>query len=196
MCSTKSFKIEALGAIIVLMIFSCAFAADEQPARGQNMGRGGPQGGMQGGPGGGFDREGMQDRMLSMMQERLGATDAEWTVIKPRLSKVMELSRSSSMRGGMRGMFGRGRNGRDRDNNNNDRQELREDASAVEKASAALEETLEKDAPAATEIKEKLTALRSAREKAKAELVEAQKSLREVLSLKQEAQLVIMGMLD
>ena len=66
----------------------------------------------------------------------------------------------------------------------------------MQKASADLQSTLEKDAPSAAEIKAKLTALRGAREKAKQNLIKAQQELREVLTLKQEAQLVMMGMLD
>jgi Spy/CpxP family protein refolding chaperone len=75
-------------------------------------------------------------------------------------------------------------------------QENAADQSAVQKASQELQDTLEKEAPSATEIKAKLTALRGAREKAKQELVKAQSQLKEVLTVKQEAQLVIMGMID
>ena len=192
MLSAKGIKIAFFVSLMLAVVVSIAIAADEnnsdRPQRG--MGQRQMEGGPNRGPGGGFDREAMQDRMMSMMQERLEIPDAEWTVIKPRLSKVMELSRSS--RGmGMRAMFGgRGRSNRDGRNDNQREQ------SAVEKASDALQDTLEKDTPSSDEIKSKLTALRSAREKAKTELLKAQKSLREVLSLKQEAQLVMMGMLD
>ena len=45
------------------------------------------------------------------------------------------------------------------------------------------------------EIKEKLTALRKAREKAEQELTKAQEELRKVLTLHQEARLVLIGFL-
>jgi chromosome segregation ATPase len=66
----------------------------------------------------------------------------------------------------------------------------------VSKASDALQTTLENTSATPEEIKAKLTALRTAREKARQELATAQKELREVLSLRQEAQMVLMGMLN
>lgn len=201
MLNSKVLKMAFLTSLMLAIVVSVAIAADDDSNRSERgMGQRGMQGGPggPGGPGGGFDREAMQERMMSMMQERMGASDQEWTVIKPRLSKVMELSRSTRG-GGMRGMMGgpggRGRGGRG-GRNDQDQAQNQQEKSAVEKASEALQETLEKESPSTDEIKAKLTALRSAREKAKAELLTAQKSLREVLSLKQEAQLVMMGMLD
>lgn len=181
-------------ALLLGIIVSVGFAAEES-----RRGQGGPGGGQrrqgdprQRGERGGFDREAMQERIMAMMQERMGVSNEEWTVIKPRLSKVMKLSMDAS---GMRGMFGRGRGGRGGDRGQQ-RPETDAQSSGVQKASADLQETLEKEAPTAAEIKAKLTALRGAREKAKQELVTSQKKLREVLTLKQEAQLVMMGLLD
>ena len=55
---------------------------------------------------------------------------------------------------------------------------------------------MEKDEAKRKEIKSKLTVLRKAREKAKRELAKAQKELSELLTVRQEAQLVLMGLLD
>ena len=64
------------------------------------------------------------------------------------------------------------------------------------KASADLRTALEnKDTPA-DQINAKLTALREARDKARAEVAAAQKELKEVLTPRQEAVLVTMGMLE
>ena len=71
-----------------------------------------------------------------------------------------------------------------------------QEETAVSKASDALQTTLENASAAPDEIKTKLTALRTAREKTRQELATAQKELREVLTLRQEAQLVLMGMLS
>ena len=46
------------------------------------------------------------------------------------------------------------------------------------------------------QIKAKLTALRAAREQARRELATAQRSLRQLLTLRQEAHLVLRGLLD
>lgn len=181
-----------LGITLLLAIAVSLVFAQEEPQTGQRAPREAQQGQrMERGGRGGFDRAAMQERMMNMMQERMGASDEEWTVIQPRLSKVMELNRDTSSRGGMFRMFGRGRRGRDQQ-----RPDDEAESSAVQKASAELQETLEKEAPSAAEIKAKLTALRGAREQAKQDLVKAQQQLREVLTLKQEAQLVVMGLLD
>ena len=137
---------------------------------------------------GGFDREAMQQRMMEMMKERMGTADDEWAVIQPRLQEVMTLQ-GNAMGGRMRGMFGRGRRGRDQ-------QEAEAPTEEVEIAANALQETLDKEEPTAAEIKAKLAALRGAREKNKQKLVTAQQKLKEVLTVKQEAMLVMMGMLE
>jgi len=167
--------------LVSVIAVSLVFAAEEsRPVPPGPDGQGGP---------GGFDRTAMQERMMERMKEQMGATDEEWAVIKPRLSEVMELAQETRAGGMMRGP-GRGRRGTDQE------VEEEEETSAVEKAASALQQILENDEASTAEIKAKLTALRSAREKAKQKLAEAQEKLREVLTLKQEAQLVMVGMLD
>lgn len=178
---------------------------------------GGP--GRPGGPGR-FDPERMQQMMQERMREQLGATTDEWKVLGPRVMKVMQLNRQD--RGGMRMMgrmmMGRGRRpggqggpggpGDDstrgnRGNRNSTGDRARRprggmfgEPTAVDTAAEALQTTLENASATPEEIKGKLTALRAAKEKAKQELAVAQKDLREVLTLRQEAQLVVMGLLD
>ena len=67
---------------------------------------------------------------------------------------------------------------------------------ATQAASQALREVLEKDDTSPDEIRAKLTALRAAKESARQKLAAAQKDLRDVLTLKQEAQLVLFGQLN
>lgn len=185
----KSVKLQrVLGiALMLTLIVSFLYAAEDTQRGPQGQrGRDGTQRQGQRGQRGGFDRAAMQERMAEMMKERMGATDEEWTVIKPRLEEVMKLSQNA---GGMRGMFGRGR-GRDGQPNTEAPTE------PVQIAIDDLQKTLDKEAPTAAEIKAKLAALRGAREKNKQELVIAQQKLKEVLSVKQEAILVMMGMLE
>jgi hypothetical protein len=168
-----------------------------------------PQGGQGpggfGGPGGQFDPAQMRQRMMQMWQEQLGADDDAWKVIEPRLTKVMELSRQSSRGRGMFGLFGlrgmrgmRGQRGDRGQRGNRPRFPGQEDRepSAVEKAEEALSTTLENESASADTIKQQLTALRQARLKAQQELAAAQQSLREILSVRQEALLVLSGMLN
>jgi chromosome segregation ATPase len=132
---------------------------------------------------GNFDPAQFRQRMEDRMKEQLGVNDDEWKVIQPKLQKVMEAQRDA--RGGGFGFRG----GRDRGSSS--RQQT-----PVQQAQHDLQQLLEnKEAPAA-EIQAKLTALREAREKAKTELASAQKDLKDVLTQRQEAVLVMMGMLD
>jgi hypothetical protein len=128
----------------------------------------------------------------------------------PRVLKVMELNRQASGAGGMGRMFMRGRPGQrggqgpgqgDRqrpgqgDRQRPERPQGREQ-SAVEKAADQLQTTLENESASPEEIKKQLTALRAEREKAKQELAKAQLELRQICTLRQEAELVLMGMLN
>jgi septation ring formation regulator EzrA len=66
----------------------------------------------------------------------------------------------------------------------------------VAKITEELRTALENKEAKPEEIKAKLTALREAKEKAKQELLKAQKELTKGLAPRQEAQLVLMGILD
>ena len=140
------------------------------------------------------DRAQFRERFEQMMKERLGTTDDEWKVLQPKIEKVQTAQRNS--RGGFGGFGGRGGGGGGGGGGNRDRGADSENASPVQKAQRELSTALEnKDTPA-EEISKKLTALREAREKGRAELAAAQKELKEVLTARQEAVLVTFGMLD
>ena len=137
-------------------------------------------------------RREFQERFQNMMKEQLGTTDEEWKVLAPKIEKVQAAQRNSRGGGGFGGFGGRGGGG----GGNRDRGGDSENASPVSKASRELRTALEnKDTPA-EEITKKLTALREAREKGRAELAAAQKELKEVLTARQEAVLVTFGMLE
>lgn len=125
-----------------------------------------------------------QDRMLERMKETLEAGDEEWQVLKPRIEKVLTLSRQT------RSMAGFARRGRPQEGEATGQQ------TQVEKAQQELRTVLENKEAKPEEIKQKLTALREAMEKAKQELAKAQQELREILSVRQEAQMVLMGLLN
>ena len=171
-----------------------------QAQQGQRGQRGGMQGGRQ------FDPERMRQMMDQRMREQLGATEQEWKVLGPRVTKVMELSRQTrgggrggmmfggmGGRGGMMpgGMGGRGAGPGGGRPGAPDRQ-----LTAVEKAQEQLRTLLDNTSATPDQIKKQLTALRTAREKAKQQLATAQQDLRKIITVRQEAQLVMMGMLD
>jgi chromosome segregation ATPase len=93
---------------------------------------------------------------------------------------------SMPLRGGMFGRGGR-RGGQDT---------AAADQTPLEKAQAQLRTTLENTSATPEQVKKDLTALREAKEKAKQELAAAQKELQKVVTVKQEANLVLMGLLD
>jgi hypothetical protein len=181
----KVIGISTLGSLAALLVATMAVA---QPGGG---GRGGP--GMRN-----FDPEQMREMMARRTQENLGITAEEWQVVGPRVEKVQQLSRDLNA-GGM-GMFGRmggrGMMGARGGRRGGMMGAQGGEQTAVQKATQALMETLDGSSPSPEKIKEQLTALRQAKEKAKQELAKAQADLREVLSLPQEARCVLMGLLD
>lgn len=169
----------------------------------QQRGQRGQRGGAQAGPGGRqFDPTRMRQMMEQRLREQLGATEQEWKVLGPRVMKVTELNRQTSGfgRGGM--MFGmRGQRGGPGGPGGNRPGGGRPGApdrelTAVEKAQDQLRTVLENTSATPEQIKKELTALRTAREKAKQQLAAAQQELRAIITIRQEATLVMMGMLD
>jgi len=133
-----------------------------------------------------------RQRAADRMKESLGVTDEEWKVLQPRIEKVQQLQRQS--RGG-RGMVGaragrRGRPGADAP------QPAETEKSEVQKKTEALTSLLDDKASGAPAIKAALEALRKAKEQAQQELVAAQKELRGVVTVRQEARLVLTGILN
>lgn len=126
-----------------------------------------------------------QARMLANLREQLGVTnDDEWTVIAPRLTAVMELRRNTMAGGfGFRGMAGGGRNG----NRPNFQGTANPDLDALQAA-------LTNQAPDA-EIKARLERFREIRKQNEARLEKAREDLRAVLTVRQEAVAVMMGLL-
>ena len=131
-----------------------------------------------------FDPAAMRDRMLQRIKESCGATDDEWKVLEPKITRVMETQQASRTPFGGRG---RGPGG------------LTPDAgpqSPVAVAANDLRQSLDNKDTTPDQIKAKLQALREAREKAAAEAKAAQAELRELLTARQEAVLVSQGILD
>ena len=155
-------------------------AAPAAPADGNNNGGG------RGGPGGGNFADFMQ-RMNDRLKASLKVTDEEWNVLKPLIEKVQTAQREA---GAGRGFGGRGGGpGGGGDNNTPDTR-----PGAAE--SNALRTALESDSTSADDIKAKLAAVREVRKKGAASLAVAREDLKKVVTVRQEAVLVSMGMLE
>ena len=141
-------------------------------------------------PGGGRQRGGSPEefmkRMSDALKTSLKVTDEEWTVLKPLIEKVQTAQREA---GAGRGFGGRGPGGPGGDNNTPDTR-----PGAAE--SAALRTALESDSTSADDLKAKLAAVRAVRKKGAADLAVAREELKKVVTVRQEAVLVSMGMLE
>lgn len=186
----KRFTLFSLGALVAGLVLSSVSVTAQ--GRGQGGGFGGR---------GGFDPAQMEEfraRMAERMKTQLNATDEEWKIIQPLMEKVQEKQRATAggRFGGMMGMMGRGmRPGGDDGGQRPQRRAQDTDRPGVAEMQA-LRDALEDENAPASEIKTKLKAVRDVRKKSEAELKVAREDLRKVLTSRQEAQCVLMGLLD
>lgn len=162
-----------------LLATGMAFAQDAAGG-----GNGGGRGGRGGGPGGGAD---WRQQMEQRQKEALGVTDDEWKVLQPKIEKVRTLAMQARA-----GVFMGGRGGRGGGQGGGDAAAT----SDAEKKAQALNTALENKDTKPEEIAAKLKELRAARKKAAEELAKAQAELRELLTPRQEAYLVLRGTLE
>ena len=138
--------------------------------------------------------------MMDNIKEQLNASDDEWKVIQPKLQTVMDDNRAAMMGGRGFGGFGRGGGGGQGGGANRGGGGFGAAGANADnplsKARQDLQDTLDNKDASADDIAKKLTALRDARDKAKSDLAAAQKDLKEVLTQRQEAVLVMMGQLE
>ena len=145
--------------------------------------------------------EEFRQRMMDNYRERLEIKgDDEWKAIQPLIAKVTDARRDVAVGGGFG--FGRGGGGRRgggnadaqaNGNNQGGRRGFRggEPSPEAEELQKAIDSNASKD-----ELKAKLTKFREARKDKEAKLAKAQEDLRKVLSVKQEAAAVLMGLLQ
>jgi hypothetical protein len=148
----------------------------------------------------------MDDRLTAHLKTVLGLSDAEWEVVSARIEPVLML------------MYQRDRLGRpkppkaSRDGQPRDISEggslvaLKTDSSRMAEPGTPnadmtdqylkLISLASQPAPFPAELKDTLNHFRAARVKSVEELTKARESLRELMSLKQEAALVVLGILD
>jgi len=156
---------------------------------------GGPGGGGFGGRGGGnFDPSQFQQRMMDRVRDQLEFTnDADWSAVQPLVQKVMDAQRDvrSSQMQGMRMMFRRP--GQQEDNQR--RQRFSAFMGQPSPEFTALEDAVNNNAPDA-QIKDLLARYNASQKAKQDKLKEAQDNLRAVLSVKQEAEATLIGLLN
>ncbi|GMV97913.1 MAG: hypothetical protein HRF43_12430 [Phycisphaerae bacterium] len=160
--------------------------------------RGGPGPGP--GPGGppGFDINQIRERMLGFYREQLDVTDEEWKVLSPKVERVMT-AQGEILMGSMGGFggFGFGRRGGPGGPGGGPGGPFANlPEGKIAKARRELREALDNKDAGAAELTRKLEALREARKKAQEELAAAQKDLKELVTPRQEATLVLLNLLE
>jgi hypothetical protein len=113
-------------------------------------------------------------QLLARLKSELGVSQEEWSVIQPRIVAVYRLAHTQPSAG----------------------KEDPQGLALVTQRMRELRELLANKAAKPEEIKAKLTALRAARERAIQELAKARQGLRQLMTLRQEAVLVLNGLLD
>ncbi|HEV2691785.1 MAG TPA: hypothetical protein VG347_02705 [Verrucomicrobiae bacterium] len=185
----------AMTAALALSVGS-AFAQDNG---GDNNANGGQNGGGQrrnrqgGGGGGGFDPAQMQERRMARYQEQLGLTnDVDWDAVKPLVQKVMDAQRDV-FSGQMRGMFGGGRRGGQ--GGGGGQGGPGGGMFPADPARDALQQAIDDNVPTA-QIKDLLAKYKAAQKAKQAKLDAAQSDLKKVLTTKQEAEAVLLGLVN
>lgn len=185
-------------AALALAMGTATFA---QPADGGGQGatRGGDRGGDRGAArGGDNDRmrqrgEEFQREREARLKEQLKVTDEEWQAIGPKIDNVRRLQMQSlaGMMGGRRGGPGGFGGGQQPAQGGESAPE-----SALVKASRELGDAVRSDTTTPEQFKKLVENVRTARQKAAADVEAARKELRELVTVRQEAVLVSMGILD
>jgi hypothetical protein len=164
-------------------------------------------------------RKAAEQQEAIAMQQALGANDEQWKIIEPRLKKVKyyreqafigtgspfqsnfsSFSTGPGGSGGFGGGFqfqaGGSMQGETMVPTTTGRQGFNGSMSDGEIICEELERMLYDPQTTPEQVSQKLDALRIAREKAKRQWIAAQQQLREVLDFRQQARLVLMGLLD
>ena len=171
--------IKSLSLLVVTAFFASVTVDISAQERDRNRDRGNRE---RGGERGQWDRSQIMERIMDRYRENLGFSVAEWKVVQPKVQAVMDNRISGAS--GMMSMFGGSRRGRGGD-------------SSTEKTpTSELRDLLEKDDASKGDIKAKLAAYRADRKAREAKLKKAQEDLRQLLTIKQEAQAVLAGLLN
>jgi hypothetical protein len=178
--------------LVLIGVFSLALMGTIRPVFAQAPG--GPTSRPFGGRGN-FDPSQIQKMISDRIKEEMGVSDEDWAAIEPRLMKVM--AAQTDARGGGMGMgmlFGGGRGGPGGPGGfgaPTDDTKLSPTAKAAKDLQASI------DANAGpNELATRMAAYRDAQAKALQALADARASLKEVLTHKQEAVLLMLGILD
>jgi len=155
-----------------------------------------------------FNPEQFREAMAQRLKTELKVSDEEWKVLQPLIENVTNKQRDA-MVGSFGGNFGRNRSRNGGGGNNSSTQGSSQNNGTGQTANnssnrgrapspemEALKQVLDTEGASNEDLKAKLSAVRDIREKNFDALKSAREDLRKVLTLRQEAALVMMGILD
>ena len=155
-------------------------------AQNDNGGNGGRPGGFRGN----FDPAQFRQRIMDNIRAELGFTnDTDWNAVQPLIQKVMDARRDVGSGMGMRMMFRRP------GGDNQERPRRGGFFGQPSPESEALQQAIENHVPDA-QLQQTLERYRASMKQKEADLAKAQENLRKVLTIRQEAQATLMGLLQ
>jgi hypothetical protein len=142
---------------------------------------------------GNFDPAQFEQRMMDNTRERLGFTnDTDWAAVQPLVQKVFDARRAVGFSGMGFGRGGRGGGGNASQNSDSGR---RGGFNQPSPEAEALQSAIDAKAPVA-QVKAALEKYRALHKDKEAQLQLAQENLRKVLTVHQEAQAVLLGLVN
>jgi len=161
-------------------------------AQNDNGGGGGGQGGF---GRGNFDPAQFQQRMMDGIRDQLGFTnDTDWNAVQPLIQKVMDARRDVGFGAGMGRLMTRNRGGNG-DNANRGGRRGGFFGGQPSPEAEALQKAIDDNSPPA-QIKAALARYEASQKTKETKLADAQAQLRQVLTVKQEAQATLLGLLN
>ncbi len=179
----------------LLSAVSAAHAQQQGGPGGGGPGGGGPGMGGPGGPDGGPpDPEQMRAMMDTRIKKAMSVSDDAWATLQPLIDKVEDLEHQSDTGPMMHGPPHPDDDGDDHDGPGGDDDD--HPHSPVETAISNLKKVLADKSSTDDAVQTAMTAVEDAEKKVKEQLVAARKELKAAVTLRQQATLVALGVLD
>ena len=140
---------------------------------------------------------GKDEKSLLVVKQVIGASDQEWPVLRPRVERVLGLLREANAGRDLRATKTKdAKKDAKRGDPPPDAGAAPQATSPVEERSRDLLQAVGDQQVPVGEVRARIAAIRQARAKARADLAKAQEELRELLTVRQEAVLIVVGVLE
>jgi hypothetical protein len=140
---------------------------------------------------------GSDEKSLLFVKQAIGASDDEWPVLRPRAEKVLALLREANAGRDLRPPKTKEPKGKDAKQGEPPAEPAAPKATSdvTDKSRDLLQAVADQQVPVG-DVRARIAAVRQARARARADLAKAQEELRELLTVRQEAVLIVVGVLE